>query len=92
MGQHRVQDFQVPADVQPVFQHLRARADRRRSIRSGAISHEGSQRVTKVLAIPPAYLDTVLRPCDSAGKMHRLEHFILSISWNSIRAEVKTSS
>jgi len=80
VGQRRMQDFQVPANVQPVLQHLRARANRRRSIHSGAVSHEGSQRVTKVLAIPPAHLDTVLRPCDSSGKTHRLERFVLSIS------------
>jgi len=74
MGQRCMQALQVPTDVQPILEHLRARVDRCRSICRGTISDEGSQYVSEVLAIRSTRLGAILCARHSTGKMHYLTY------------------
>lgn len=69
-----MQDFQVPTSVQLVFEHLRARTDRRRPICRGAISDEGSQYISEVFAIHSTRLGAVFCARHSTGKTHCLNY------------------
>lgn len=69
LGQRRVQDIQVPADVQLVLEHIHNGADRYRSLCGSQVSHEELEHRTEVQRACARRLDPVAATQLASGRM-----------------------